>query len=36
MDFFSDFLTNFLSKLQSPTLGFLIGGGVAAAVNSQL
>ncbi len=36
MDFLSDFLTNFLSKLQSPTLGFLIGGGVAAAVNSRL
>lgn len=36
MDFLSDFLTNFLAKLQSPTLGFLIGGGVAAAVNSRL
>ncbi len=36
MDFLSDFLTLFLSKLQSPTLGFLIGGVVVAAVNSRL
>lgn len=36
MDFFSDFLTLFLAKLQSPTLGFLIGGMVVAAVNSRL
>jgi len=36
MDFLSNFLTLFLSKLQSPTLGFLIGGGVAAALGSQL
>lgn len=36
MEFLSDFLTLFLSKLQSPTLGFLIGGMVVAAVNSQL
>ena len=36
MDFLSDFLANFLSKLQSPTLGFLIGGGVLAAVGSRL
>ncbi|AFY36654.1 protein of unknown function DUF897 [[Leptolyngbya] sp. PCC 7376] len=36
MDFFSDFLTLFLGKLQSPTLGFLIGGMVVAAVNSRL
>ncbi|MEL6604011.1 MAG: sodium-dependent bicarbonate transport family permease [Cyanobacteria bacterium J06614_10] len=36
MDFLSDFLTLFLSKLQSPTLGFLIGGMVVAAVNSRL
>ncbi len=36
MDFFSSFLTLFLGKLQSPTLGFLIGGMVVAAVNSQL
>jgi hypothetical protein len=36
VDFLSDFLTLFLSKLQSPTLGFLIGGMVIAALNSQL
>ncbi len=36
MDFFLDFLTRFLGKLQSPTLGFLIGGMVVAAVNSRL
>ncbi|WP_088241738.1 sodium-dependent bicarbonate transport family permease [Calothrix rhizosoleniae] len=36
MDFFSDFLTLFLGKLQSPTLGFLIGGMVVASVNSRL
>ncbi|MBE9047467.1 sodium-dependent bicarbonate transport family permease [Pleurocapsales cyanobacterium LEGE 10410] len=36
MDFLSDFLTLFLEKLQSPTLGFLIGGMVVAAVNSRL
>ncbi|MGK7904049.1 MAG: sodium-dependent bicarbonate transport family permease [Hormoscilla sp.] len=36
MDFLSDFLTLFLCKLQSPTLGFLIGGMVVAAVNSRL
>jgi hypothetical protein len=36
VDFFSDFLTLFLAKLQSPTLGFLIGGMVVAAVNSRL
>ncbi|NET51173.1 MAG: sodium-dependent bicarbonate transport family permease [Merismopedia sp. SIO2A8] len=36
MDFLSDFLTLFLSKLQSPTLGFLIGGMVVAALNSRL
>ena len=36
MDFLSDFLTLFLAKLQSPTLGFLIGGMVVAAVNSKL
>ena len=36
MDFLSDFLTLFLDKLQSPTLGFLIGGMVVAAVNSRL
>ncbi|NEP56237.1 MAG: sodium-dependent bicarbonate transport family permease [Symploca sp. SIO2G7] len=36
MDFLFDFLTNFLAKLQSPTLGFLIGGGVVAALGSRL
>ncbi|QEY31099.1 sodium-dependent bicarbonate transport family permease [Synechococcus sp. RSCCF101] len=36
MDFLSDFVSNFLSKLQSPTLGFLIGGMVVAGVNSRL
>lgn len=36
MDFLSNFLTLFLDKLQSPTLGFLIGGMVVAAVNSRL
>ncbi len=36
MDFLSDFLANFLAKLQSPTLGFLIGGGVLAALGSEL
>lgn len=36
MDFLSDFLTLFLGKLQSPTLGFLIGGMVVAAFNSRL
>ncbi|NEP55763.1 MAG: sodium-dependent bicarbonate transport family permease [Symploca sp. SIO2G7] len=36
MDFLSDFLIRFLAKLQSPTLGFLIGGMFVAAVNSRL
>ncbi|MBP0029013.1 sodium-dependent bicarbonate transport family permease [Roseofilum sp. Guam] len=36
MDFLSNFFTLFLEKLQSPTLGFLIGGMVVAAVNSRL
>ena len=36
MDFLSDFLTSFREQLQSPTLGFLIGGMVVAAVNSRL
>jgi len=36
VDFLSEFLTLFLSKLQSPTLGFLIGGMVIAACNSRL
>ncbi|MBE7384994.1 MAG: sodium-dependent bicarbonate transport family permease [Leptolyngbya sp. SIO1E4] len=36
MDFLAEFLTLFLGKLQSPTLGFLIGGMVVAAFNSRL
>ncbi|MGY6529959.1 MAG: sodium-dependent bicarbonate transport family permease [Cyanobacterium sp.] len=36
MDFLSRFMGDFLSQLQSPTLGFLIGGMVIAAFNSQL
>ena len=36
MDFVSDFLASFLSQLQSPTLGFLIGGMIVAAVHSKL
>ncbi|MDY6804451.1 MAG: sodium-dependent bicarbonate transport family permease [Cyanobacteriota bacterium] len=36
MDFLSNFFTLFLGKLQSPTLGFLIGGMIVAAVNSRL
>ncbi len=36
MDFLSDFLARFLSQLQSPTLGFLIGGMVTASLGSRL
>lgn len=36
MDFLSDFLTKFGSQLQSPTLGFLMGGIVVAALGSRL
>ncbi len=36
MDFLSDFFTTFLGQLQSPTLGFLIGGMVVASVGSRL
>ncbi|WP_066383424.1 MULTISPECIES: sodium-dependent bicarbonate transport family permease [unclassified Anabaena] len=36
MDFFSDFLMRFLAQLQSPTLGFLIGGMIVAALSSRL
>ena len=36
MDFLSNFLTLFFAELRSPTLGFLIGGMVVAAVNSRL
>jgi hypothetical protein len=36
VDFLTDFLTKFGAQLQSPTLGFLIGGMVAASVGSRL
>ncbi len=36
MDFVSDFLTRFVAQLQSPTLGFLLGGVVVAALGSEL
>ncbi|MEM6837504.1 MAG: sodium-dependent bicarbonate transport family permease [Cyanobacteria bacterium P01_C01_bin.120] len=36
MDFLSEFLTLFVGKLQSPTLGFLLGGMVVAALGSRL
>ncbi|AFZ31907.1 protein of unknown function DUF897 [Gloeocapsa sp. PCC 7428] len=36
MDFLSDFLTKFGAQLQSPTLAFLIGGIVIAALGSKL
>ncbi|NEQ96021.1 MAG: sodium-dependent bicarbonate transport family permease [Cyanothece sp. SIO2G6] len=36
MDFLSDFFALFVDKLRSPTLGFLIGGMVVAALNSRL
>ncbi len=36
MDFLSGFLMRFLAQLQSPTLGFLIGGMTIAALGSQL
>ncbi|MEB3290984.1 MAG: sodium-dependent bicarbonate transport family permease [Leptolyngbya sp.] len=36
MDFLSEFLTKFGAQLQSPTLGFLIGGIVIAALGSEL
>jgi hypothetical protein len=36
MDFLSDLLTSFVAQLQSPTLGFLIGGIVVACLGSQL
>ncbi len=36
MTFLSDFLPLFLQQLQSPTLGFLIGGIVVAALGSEL
>ena len=36
MDFLSHFLTDFVGQLQSPTLAFLIGGMVIAALGTQL
>jgi hypothetical protein len=36
VDFLSDFLTKFVSQLQSPTLGFLIGGMIVASLGSEL
>lgn len=36
MDFLSNFLMDFVAQLQSPTLGFLIGGMIVAALGSQL
>jgi uncharacterized protein len=36
MDFLFDFLMGFVAQLQSPTLGFLIGGMIVAALGSQL
>ena len=36
MDFFFDFLTRLVSQLQSPTLGFLLGGMLLAACGSKL
>ena len=36
MDFLSDFFVRFVAQLQSPTLGFLIGGMIVAALGSEL
>ena len=36
MDFFTLFVKDFIVQLQSPTLGFLIGGMVIAALGSEL
>ncbi|WP_121971078.1 sodium-dependent bicarbonate transport family permease [Leptolyngbya sp. BC1307] len=36
MDFLSDFFVRFIAQLQSPTLGFLIGGIVVASLGSRL
>jgi hypothetical protein len=36
MDFFSLFVTDFIKQLQSPTLAFLIGGMIIAALGSEL
>ena len=36
MDFLFEFLMDFVAQLQSPTLGFLIGGMIIAALGSEL
>ncbi|MCG8373175.1 MAG: sodium-dependent bicarbonate transport family permease, partial [Balneolales bacterium] len=36
MDFLADFLVKFISQFQSPTLGFLFGGMLIAALGSRL
>lgn len=36
VNFISDFVQQFINQLQSPTLAFLIGGGILAALGSQL
>jgi len=36
VDFLSDFFVRFVAQLQSPTLGFLIGGMIVAALGSEL
>ncbi len=36
MEFLTDFLTKFVGQLQSPTLGFLIGGMIVASLGSRL
>jgi uncharacterized protein len=36
MDFLSLFIVDFIKQLQSPTLGFLIGGMIIAALGSEL
>lgn len=36
MEFIADFLSTMVSKLQSPTLGFLLGGMLIAALGSRL
>ena len=36
MEFLADFFLRFLVQFQSPTLGFLIGGMVIAALGSNL
>lgn len=36
MDFIADFLSRFITQLQSPTLGFLFGGMLVSALGSNL